>query len=108
MLAMVYLQQLRELGYQDVGLAFSGKDALAAVERRRPKLILLDIKLRGDLDGIGVAEIIRCRHKVPDRLHHRLFRCGNVAARLAHRPGLHFGQDREQWRTIQGSSDDHG
>lgn len=64
-LAMVYLQQLRELGYQDVGLAFSGKDALAAVERGRPKLILLDIKLRGDLDGIRVAEIIRCRHTVP-------------------------------------------
>ncbi|MBE0664465.1 MAG: response regulator, partial [Candidatus Aminicenantes bacterium] len=64
-LAMVYLQQLRELGYQDVSLAFSGKDALAAVERRRPKLILLDIKLRGARDGIGVAEIIRCRHTVP-------------------------------------------
>jgi CheY-like chemotaxis protein len=64
-LAMVYLQQLRELGYQDVGLAFSGKDALAAVERGRPNLILLDIKLRGDMDGIGVAEIIRCRHTVP-------------------------------------------
>jgi len=64
-LAMVYLQQLRELGYQDVGLAFSGKDALAAVERGRPKLILLDIKLRGNMDGIGVAEIIRCRNTVP-------------------------------------------
>jgi len=64
-LAMVYLQQLRELGYQDVGLAFSGKDALAAMEQGRPKLILLDIKLRGNLDGIRVAEIIRCRHTVP-------------------------------------------
>jgi CheY-like chemotaxis protein len=64
-LAMVYLKQLRELGYQDVGLAFSGEDALAAVERDLPKLILLDIKLRGDLDGIEVAEIIRCRHMVP-------------------------------------------
>lgn len=64
-LAMVYLQQLRELGYQSVGLAFSGEDALAAVEQGRPKLILLDIKLRGDMDGIEVAEIIRCRHAVP-------------------------------------------
>ena len=64
-LAMVYLQLLRELGYNSVGLAFSGKDALAAVERGRPKLILLDIKLRGDLDGIEVAEIIRSRHAVP-------------------------------------------
>ena len=64
-LAMVYLQQLRELGYQDVGLAFSGEDALAAVEQDRPKLILLDIKLRGDLDGIEVAGIVRSRHAIP-------------------------------------------
>lgn len=64
-LAMVYLKQLRELGYRNVGLAFSGKDALTAVEQGRPKLILLDIKLRGDLDGIAVAEIIHRRHAVP-------------------------------------------
>lgn len=64
-LAMVYLRQLRELGYKDVGLAFSGEDALVAVEQGRPKLILLDIKLRGDLDGIEVAGIIRSRHAVP-------------------------------------------
>ena len=64
-LAMVYMKQLRELGYQDVGLAFSGEDALNAMEKGRPKLILLDIKLRGDLDGIEVAEIIRRRHAVP-------------------------------------------
>ena len=64
-LAMVYLKQLRELGYHDVGLVFSGKDALVAVERDRPKMILLDIKLRGNLDGIEVAEIIRHRYTVP-------------------------------------------
>jgi CheY-like chemotaxis protein len=64
-LAMVYIKQLRTIGHRDVGLVFSGKDALAAVEKDRPKLILLDIKLRGDLDGIQVAEIIRCRHEVP-------------------------------------------
>jgi CheY-like chemotaxis protein len=64
-LAMVYLKQLLELGYQDVGLVFSGEDALAAMEQGPPKLILLDIKLRGDLDGIEVAEIINRRHPVP-------------------------------------------
>ncbi len=64
-LAMVYLLQLRGLGYHDVGLASSGADALAAVDRSRPKLILLDIKLRGDIDGIEVAEIIRRSHAVP-------------------------------------------
>jgi CheY-like chemotaxis protein len=64
-LAMVYLQQLRAIGYRDVELAFSGKAALAAVEKGRPKLILMDIKLRGGLDGIEVAEIVRRRHTVP-------------------------------------------
>jgi two-component system, response regulator PdtaR len=64
-LAMVYLQQLRAIGYRDVELAFSGKAALAAVEKGMPKLILLDIKLRGRLDGIEVAEIIRRHHAVP-------------------------------------------
>jgi CheY-like chemotaxis protein len=64
-LAMVYLQQLRELGYRAVDLVFSGEDALVAVEHGRPKLILLDIKLRGALNGIEVAEIIRSRYAVP-------------------------------------------
>lgn len=64
-LAMVYMKQLRELGYRAVGHAFSGEDALTAVELGWPKLILLDIKLRGNLDGIEVAEIIHRRHAVP-------------------------------------------
>jgi CheY-like chemotaxis protein len=64
-LAMVYLKQLRQLGYQDIRHVFSGKDALAAVEKGQPKLILLDIKLRGGLDGIDVAESIRRRNAVP-------------------------------------------
>jgi CheY-like chemotaxis protein len=64
-LAMVYLAQLRELGYRDVGLVFSGEDAVVAAEQDRPKMILLDIKLRGNLDGIAAAEIIRRRNAVP-------------------------------------------
>jgi len=64
-LAMVYMKQLRKLGFQALGVAFNGEDALAAVEKARPKLILLDIKLSGCLDGIEVAEIIRRRYEVP-------------------------------------------
>jgi CheY-like chemotaxis protein len=64
-LAMVYRKQLQELGYRAVGHAFSGEDALVAMEQGRPKMILLDIKLSGNLDGIEVAEIIHRRHPVP-------------------------------------------
>jgi CheY-like chemotaxis protein len=63
--AMVYRQSLRELGDIDVEFAFSAEEALAAVERSLPKLILLDIKLRGKRDGVEVAESIRLRHEVP-------------------------------------------
>jgi CheY-like chemotaxis protein len=64
-LAMVYLQSLRKLGYTDVECVGSAEAALAAVERSQPKLILLDIKLRGERDGITVAEILRQRFDIP-------------------------------------------
>ncbi len=63
--AMVYRHNLRELGDIDVEFAFSAEEALAAVGRSLPKLILLDIKLRGKRDGIDVAESIRLQHEVP-------------------------------------------
>lgn len=64
-LAMEYLMILKGLGFPAVEHAFDAKAALAAVERCLPKVILLDIKLRGEIDGIQVAEAIRNRHDVP-------------------------------------------
>ncbi len=64
-LAMVYLHSLRTLGELDVECVYSAEEALAAVERSLPKLILLDIKLRGKRDGIMLAEIIRQNYDVP-------------------------------------------
>jgi CheY-like chemotaxis protein len=62
---MEYLMLLRGLGYRAVEHAFDAKTALAAVEKCLPRVILLDIKLRGSTDGIEVAEVIRRRHDVP-------------------------------------------
>lgn len=64
-LAMEYKLLLQGLGYRDVEHAFDAETALAAVEKCLPKVILLDIKLRGKIDGIQVAEFIRDRHEVP-------------------------------------------
>lgn len=64
-LAMVYVHSLRKLGDLDVECVCSAEAALAAVERSLPKLILLDIKLRGECDGIMLAEIIRQSYDVP-------------------------------------------
>jgi len=64
-LAMAYMQSLRKLGDLDLECVCSAEEALAAVERCLPRLILMDIKLRGELDGITVAEIIRQRYDMP-------------------------------------------
>lgn len=48
-------------GFQVVGVAHSGADALAAVDSERPDLVLLDVHLP-DLSGIDVLREVRGRH----------------------------------------------
>jgi DNA-binding response OmpR family regulator len=43
----------------------SGTDALYEFDRNIPDLIILDIKIQGNLDGFDVARIIRSRSQVP-------------------------------------------
>jgi two-component system, NarL family, invasion response regulator UvrY len=52
-------------GFDAVGEAASGEEALAAVARLDPELVLLDVRMPG-LDGIEVARRLRATH--PDTL----------------------------------------
>ena len=52
-------------GFESVGEAASGEEALAAVARLVPQLVLLDVRMPG-LDGIEVARRLRETH--PDTL----------------------------------------
>jgi CheY-like chemotaxis protein len=52
-------------GFHVVGAAVDGHDALVAVERLRPDVVLLDIQLP-DLDGFVVADEIAARPDAPD------------------------------------------
>lgn len=58
-------QLLTRLGYQVVGVAASGAAALQAAERDLPHLMLADIRLQGNVDGIQVAEQFEKRWGVP-------------------------------------------
>ena len=51
--------RLKKLGYEVSGRAANGKDAIEEITRNPPDLILMDINLPGDIDGITAAEIIR-------------------------------------------------
>jgi len=57
--------RLDELGYDVVGTAARGQEALALAERVRPDLALMDINLQDSMDGIEVALELRKRLGVP-------------------------------------------
>lgn len=57
--------RLRLLGYEIVSVVSSGEEALKAAARFTPDLILMDIMLDGDIDGIEAAALIRERHRIP-------------------------------------------
>ncbi len=58
-------QQLIDLGYGLAGSATTGEDAVALACELRPDLVLMDIQLAGDMDGIAAAQIIRAKFAVP-------------------------------------------
>ncbi len=57
--------RLTNLGYEIVDITATGKKALAAALKYQPDLILMDIHLRGDIDGIETSSQIKTRLDVP-------------------------------------------
>jgi two-component system cell cycle sensor histidine kinase/response regulator CckA len=64
-IAMDIKHSLLNLGYDVVGMAASGEDAIVKAGEACPDLILMDIMLQGKLDGIEAAEQIRQRYNIP-------------------------------------------
>lgn len=56
---------LQRLNYDVVGIASKGEAALKMVEETEPGLILMDVTLKGDLDGIDTAIILARTHNIP-------------------------------------------
>lgn len=57
--------RLNSLGYEIVGHAVSGAEAIELARNLLPQLILMDIKLRGEMDGIDAAMIIHDTLSIP-------------------------------------------
>ncbi|HWQ66830.1 MAG TPA: response regulator [Methanospirillum sp.] len=56
---------LKELGYEVVGSAFDGEEAIALAAEKRPDLVLMDIRIQGDMDGIETAKRIYQQYDIP-------------------------------------------
>jgi DNA-binding LytR/AlgR family response regulator len=50
---------LELLGYVNIDIANSANQAIKVVKKYRPDLVFMDIKLKGDKDGIELGEIIK-------------------------------------------------
>lgn len=65
LLSLVEERLLKKLGYGVAGKAVNGADAVAKAKELKPDAILMDISLKGDLDGVQAMEMIREFSNVP-------------------------------------------
>src|SRR5215831_11413249 len=65
LVARALQNELEQFGYEVSGVASSASEAVAQVEERRPDLVLMDVHLKGEVDGIEVAQRIQSRCGIP-------------------------------------------
>lgn len=56
---------LKKLGYNVVGASSTGEKAIELAGEERPDIILMDIMLKGDMNGIEAAEKIKEHYSIP-------------------------------------------
>jgi DNA-binding NarL/FixJ family response regulator len=62
--AMDLQDRLATLGYQVVGSTGKGERAIALTEKHRPEIVLMDVSLQGNLDGIETVRRIQAIYRV--------------------------------------------
>ncbi len=63
--AMAERELLQSLGYRVTATAATGEEAILMAAEGRPDLILMDISLQGEMDGIDAAATIRKQIDIP-------------------------------------------
>ncbi|MEQ8626684.1 response regulator [Ekhidna sp.] len=58
-------QQLKTLGYEILDIVRSSNQAFASIASKQPDIILMDVMIDGDLDGIATAAKIKESHDIP-------------------------------------------
>jgi CheY-like chemotaxis protein len=58
-------EMLEKFGYEVSGIADTGEKAIALTEKHQPNLVLMDIHIAGEMDGITTAGEIRSHWNIP-------------------------------------------
>ena len=64
-IAKVLAESLQELGYQVAGIVSTGEEAVERAAKVHPDLVLMDIRLKGEMDGIEAGEQISGELHIP-------------------------------------------
>jgi two-component system, response regulator PdtaR len=64
-ISMLLEKQIRRMGYEVAGKVDSGEKALEFIRDEKPDLVLMDIELKGDIDGIDTVRQMREFSKAP-------------------------------------------
>jgi len=64
-IAMEIESQLQSLGHEVTSIVDTGEKAIEKAEADKPDLILMDIRIKGEMDGIDAAEVIRNQFGIP-------------------------------------------
>lgn len=63
--ALLMKKELTRIGYTVISHVSTGENAIRSVKHNRPDLILMDIRLAGEIDGIDTAFIINTIYDIP-------------------------------------------
>lgn len=58
-------RMLKEFGYTITGIASTGEDAIVKAESTFPDVVLMDIMLKGNIDGVEAAKEIKEKFEIP-------------------------------------------
>ncbi len=64
-ISMEIQDRLTKMGHSICGTAASGEEAVSIATAKRPDLILMDVQLRGEVDGVQTAKRIRDLIEIP-------------------------------------------
>ncbi|MEZ5336564.1 MAG: response regulator [Methanolobus sp.] len=58
-------KKLKSFGYTVPAIVATGEEAIKMAEITFPDLVLMDVRLKGDMDGVDTAEKIRENYDIP-------------------------------------------
>ncbi|HKL17633.1 MAG TPA: response regulator [Halalkalibaculum sp.] len=64
-IALMIERMVQNLGHKVLAKVTSGEAAIVAAKEHRPDIILMDIRLQGEMDGIDAMSVIRRTSNIP-------------------------------------------